>query len=149
MAPLEIKKTHWEPILLEASEGHGLSCPSRGEEVDDGQTRSVGLRKRNSVDLVQRIGNYARYAVDRWLMVTQVHKILQPRLVFYSPPLLLLSLSPITFGLLVYHLLLRNSTFLAYWLRDHLAERDVRTPIQMKCKKQRRNEDGLPEGTGA
>ena len=34
-------------------------------EVDDGQTRSVGLRKRNSVDLVQEIGNYARYAVDR------------------------------------------------------------------------------------
>ena len=34
-------------------------------KVDDGQTRCVGLRERNSVDLVQEIGNYARYAVHR------------------------------------------------------------------------------------
>ena len=69
----------WQPWKLRKPTENS-SCTKRTRntayciqlEVDDGQTRSVGLRKRNSVDLVQEIGNYARYAVDRWLMVTQV-----------------------------------------------------------------------------
>lgn len=145
MAALKIKKTRWKFILHEANEQYGMWYPTC--KVDDGQTRCVGLRKRNSVDLVQEIGNYARYAVHRWLMVTQVHN-LWPRLVSFFV------YSPWSKSCYCWFIILcsERQHVIINWLATRVKRFPNTNSYRWRCKKtvaQWGWPDGLPEGADA